>query len=972
MQDIRQRWSQRGALESFLIVMMYLIFFSTYGSTVQEENDHKDTVPLDPGIRYARLDNGFTYYIKALPGTQEGVRMRLFHKVGSNDEKENEGDFAHAIEHLAFKATKNFPSGFENSERFNTSGAETFKTNASSGRRNTTYELKIPNPSNEGMRLGLLWFKDIAKNLILSKEDVESVRGEVREEYLGKVGATLNSSIANSKLYSGIFPCETDEEGLLDHYSYFFPEELINFYNTWYNAKYLSLVIVGDINDTADLGRQIRFFFSELPSNDPSVERFNCDSLYFKSSPQFVVVQREIDRDKLIVDKSAEMHLFFRFPQFRYRFKTVGDATQNFYLKMMIEVLSERLRQGTKGYGMDQPILYDLYRQDLPSVMEIVFSIEDGAGKKTTEKIVEVYHQFQRYGVSEPEFRKVKEKYLSNFNWLKENQPEYWLQEIEDHILRGQEFPKHKKKEILKSLRATKLSDLNTFIKDHLPEGPEDIGIIAPAGHEALKFQEEEVRSWILNTFNQPVEPFEKSKVKDFLSKKEVEDLDSAPYLTRRTGESGAREFVLNNGVKLVLLPEESTDTLNHSINLHGFRNGGAELLPEAEYWSALNAPEIIANSGVNELDKFEVNDILRKHDILPGAVAPYIDYSEHGIYGRSNPKNVETMLQLVYLYFRKPNMDELAYEDWKRKRIDWYLDSSGDVYATDFNNARRTVIGDRHLQGSHNRKNLPDGTISYLSLEKTGYKEAHDIYRRFFGYAEGFTFLITGDFEIEELLPLVQKYLGNLPGGKPFIESQEHGSLMFPEGPSFQELPNLGNLNMPNISYGTSFIIKPDNIYDWKERLKIEVLGEVVRQKLWGLRFKKGYGLYDLSARGFYNFPLQRYEVRTYLFCQPQDFKRLQEEIKQIYSDIRAGKISQEELSGALELVDVFNFSERAMRLGIKIKELYHHYRFNYPWVDFPQMKKFTSEVNNKDLIEVADKYLKEDNFHEFVMRGK
>ncbi|WP_424494112.1 M16 family metallopeptidase [Salinimicrobium sp. GXAS 041] len=934
---------------------------------------NNDSIPLDPSIRHGRLDNGFTYYIKALPGAQDGTKMRLVHKVGSNDEKENEGDFAHAIEHLAFKATKVFPLGLENSKRFNTSDSEIFKLNASSGRRSTTYEFDIQNTSTEGFRLGLLWFREIAQNLLLSKKDIESVRGEVREEFLGKVGATLNSSIANSKMYSGIFPCEPDEEGLLEHYNYFIPEEVRKFYDTWYNSKYLSLVIVGDINDPADLERQIKSLFSKLPSNDPSVEPVNCDSLYFKSPPQFVVVQREIDRDKLIADKSAEMHLIFRFPKFRHRFKTVGDATQNFYLKMMIKVLGERLRQETKGYGMDQPMLYDLYSQELPSAMEITFSIEDGAGKKTTEKILKVYHQFQTYGVLQSEFNKVKEKLVSNVNWFKEDQPQYWLKEMNDHIMRGQELPEHKKEEMLKSLKATKLSDLNTFIKDQLLKGPEDIGIVAPAEHEALGYQEEEVRSWIMNSLNQPVEPFKEPNVKNFLSEEEVEGLDSAVILTSGTDESGAREFVLNNGVKLVLLPDRSTDTISqNSINLHGFRIGGTELLPEDEYWSALNAPEIVANSGVNELDKFEVNDILKKHGHLPGAVVPYIDYAEHGIYGRSYFENVETMLQLVYLFFKKPNMDELAYEDWKRKRIDWYLDSSGDVYATDFNNARRTVTGDRNLQSSHNRKTLPDGTLNYMSLERTDYKKAHDIYRRFFGDAEGFIFLITGAFEIEELLPLVQKYLGNLPGGKPCIERQENGSLMFPEGPSFQELPNTGNLDMLNISYGTSFIIKPENIYDWKERLKIEVLGEVVRQKLWGLRFKKGYGLYDVSARGLYNFPLQRYEVRTYLFCQPQDFQRLQEEIKQIYSEIRAGKISEEELSRALELVDLFNFSERAMRLGTKIKELYHHYRFDYPWVGLPQMRELTSEVDREDLIEVANKYLKKENFHEFVMYGK
>lgn len=973
MMDIKRKRKQGRDIGIFWLFTVSLIFSSSYNSTAQEKNASIHSISLDKSIRYGRISNGLTYYIKPLPGSKERVQMRLIHKVGSNDEKEDERDFAHAIEHLAFKSTKKFPLGVENSAIFNRSGKGNYEADASSGPQSTNFQFNIHNSTPEGLRLGLLWFKEIAQNLELTKEDIERVRAEVREEFLGKVATNLNSSVATSKMYSRIFPCEQDEEGLLGHYEYFSPEKIRRFYLKWYHPKNLAVVIVGEIKDPSDLEKQIHSIFSELPPGAPSGERRPCDSLYFGRPPQFAVVQRKVDFNKLITDKSAEMHLIFRLPEFQQRLSTIDKAKRKFLLKMMVEILNERSREKTEQYGMSRPMVYDLFDQGKPSALEIFFSLENGAGKKTIKNVVSIYHQLQEYGVQNPEFNRVKEKLLFNLNWVKENQPKYWLDQISGHFTKEQALPDNKREKMLKSLTEVNLKELNSFIKEKLAKSPEDIGITAPVGHEALLYKEEEIRSFLTKAFKEPVEPYQIAETKKLLSDEEVERLDAASYLCKGIDKSGATEFIFNNGVKLVLLSKgiKGSSVNQSSIDLHGFRIGGAEFLPEEDYWSAVNAPGIILNSGVNGLNKFELNDFLDKHQLLFGGVAPYIDYSEHGIYGRAKSENLETMLQLVYLYFKKPNRNVLAFKDWKNNRIETYLNFSADLYATDFNNARRKASGDNYLPISNNTKHIPNGTINFLSLEKTEYDKAVDTYERFFNDAEGFTFLITGKFEIKKLLPLAQKYLGNLPGVARGKMGKLKKPFAFSEGPSFQELPNLGNLKMPNVSYGTSFILKPENTFDWKERLKIELLGEVVRQKMWNLRFKKGYGLYNVSARGKYNYDLKRYEISTYLFCQPQDYEILQEEVKNIYSEVKAGEISEEEFAGALELVELFNFSERAKRLGVEIQELYNHYRFNYPWVGLSKMKNFISEVDRQDLTEVANKYIKKENFHEFVIRN-
>ena len=333
--------------------------------------------------------------------------------------------------------------------------------------------------------------------------------------------------------------------------------------------------------------------------------------------------------------------------------------------------------------------------------------------------------------------------------------------------------------------------------------------------------------------------------------------------------------------------------------------------------------------------------------------------------------ENIETMMQLVYLFFTNPNHSRIAFEDWKRQTSKDYIHFSGKIYTRDFYNTLRSITGDMSLPTTFNRKGTPGGTEGFHSIKKTDFDKAFNIYKSFFGDARDFTFIITGDFEIEQILPLAQKYLGNLSASNSRgTKNQARPELG--EGPSLQILPNEGNYRMDNFSYGTIFIQQAKDAYDWQEHLRVEALGEVVRQKLWDLRFKKGYGIYSVSGRGQYNADLRRYEVETYLYCQPQDFPKLQKEIERIFSEIKEGIISPSELKPALDLVHYFNFSERAHLVGARIQKLYEHYRFNQPFVEQVKAEEYTRNLTIPDIVEVAREYLKKENFHELVIREK
>lgn len=966
MGAIKTSFLRRLACRSIVAILTLYTSHTLFAGVEPDQKKKSDSLPLDSSIRYGRLPNGLTYFIKPVSGSGSVIHMKLLQRGGANQRKIEQHEFSHIVEHIAFKPTENFPSGIFNSARLESLGSENFSVKGGSGKSGAVYTFNVLNGNGKGVEAGLSWFGDIASNLDFSPHIVESVRGEVREEFITKTESKLNEYRASSRMFGEIFPCSQQKSLAL--YETLDAEELKKFYKTWYQPQFLGVAIVGNITDPNKIENQIKSTFSDLKPSNTAIEPEDCNAFY-KSTPKFVVGEITKDPNKFVEDPSARIHLFFRTPISEEKVHTKEGLQKLVQIELIRDIVNDRLKGAGNDYLFSQRAGVDFTKRR--AGMEIIHSFGNGRGQASISRIVKTLNQLRTYGISKEEFEKFQNKRLKYIRQSFNSQIRYWEQEISEFYLEGKALPAEKNEYISSYLSSLKVNDVNNFISDFLSKVPDDIGIVAPRGHEALSYREEQVRSWINKAFFGPVEPFQKPEIRSLMTPAQIEALSKAEYIQKEIGDSGAREFVFNNGIKLVIKQETSNDPDHpYTIKLHGFSEGGAKFLPEEDYWSAVNASQIIAHSGVNGLDKFDVNRFLSTTNILPGMVVPYIDYSEYGIYGSAELKDLEIMMQLVHLFFTAPNKNVAAFEDWKLQITKSYV-ASGGLNVRDYGNAWRSVTGNRFLPTTLFRKGTPQGTENYKSLEKTDFDKAFEIYKRFFSDAIGFTFLISGNFEVNQVLPLAQKYLGNLPTSYlHWVGSQ--GEKGAPAGPSSQMIANQGNYEMQNVSYGAHFLQGAEDPFDWQEHMKVEALGEVLRQKLWDLRFKKGYGFYNATARGNYKPELGRYEIRSYLYCQPQEFSELQKEVKRILSDIKTGRISSSELDPALGRLHYFHFSERALRLGVRIHELYKHYRFGLPWVEQSEAEEFTRNLTVDDIVEVANKYLKKENFHELVIREK
>lgn len=972
-------------ISTFYVISILIILFtssckSRASANYDRINESTHPVELDSTIRYRRLANGFTYFIKALPEPQAKLYMRFYHKAGSNQEDSDQFDVAHGLEHLAFKATKHFPNGIGQSESINKLGINVYDMLAFSG-QTTEYYFDAPPKSKEALGTAFLFFKDIANGLNLTDEAIHSVKGELKQEFLMGEENNLNELNANSKLEASYFPCKQDESNYLENIGTQIPEVFRRFYKDWYRPDLLALSIVGNIEDMDRLEKQIKSTFSDLESPENSKKIMNCDSLFASRAPQFSIIKRTPVESKIFPDTKVSLDIIFRDPITMKNLNNINGIKRLILLKMLRGITSERLSEISTTYSSFSAGIRDTYELDnLPSTMKIRATLERSIGEKQAiQKIIRVILELQKYGISGAEWDILKQKHIQYLQSKDENNADYWIEEIKNFYIKGEALPDNKNAVLKEWLSRLSLSEFNDFGSEFLSKKPEDIGIMAPSGHQALSLTEKEVRSWVKEAYQKEVKPYEKLIIPEALmSSKDVKKLEKPEITEDSFSKTGVREIILNNGVKLVFKQiNEAVGLDKDNIRIHGYALKGTNCFPEEQFFSAANAPSIISYSGLNEMKRFEIDRFLEKNNMLSGVVSTYIDMDEVGIQGSTNLYNLEIILQLIYLHFTSANIDKEAFEDWKLMKYKTHKHQ----FNREFQNAIRKSTGDFSFVGDLlGKKSLKEGDEFFKGIEKTNLDQAHEIFKKLFGNAKDFTFVISGDFQIETVLPLASKYLGNLTNSSSplfcsssFSSSSKKEKLFLYEAPKYQEIVAPRNEKLNYMKYHIIFIQTAPILLDWKEQLRVEALGWITTEKAWRLRFEMGLELYDVRVSGAFNKKLNRYEISSTFECVPEEFNIIREELSKVISEMKSGQITEGIFQKGMFAMHLFyDLNKRGGKHLPQHQNLYAHYRYGQPLTDPVEVEEFVNSLTVEDIVKTANKYFKDDNLYEFVMRDK
>jgi len=214
-------------------------------------------------------------------------------------------------------------------------------------------------------------------------------------------------------------------------------------------------------------------------------------------------------------------------------------------------------------------------------------------------------------------------------------------------------------------------------------------------------------------------------------------------------------EYRLPNGVKLVVRPDDSA----REVYIRGFSSRGALSLAApgtALYYSALGAGGYMRSGGLGTHDAADLRALLGARDV---EMRQEIAVSGVRIAGRCGLPELETALQLIYLSFTAPRPEAAAFINYRKGLKAALLGRRQDSYRLFRDSVDRlTGVADTGMAVF---------TAAGIDSMRPGLCE--EAYRRCFGDAAGFTFVVTGklvgsSMNVSRYLRLIESYLAALP----------------------------------------------------------------------------------------------------------------------------------------------------------------------------------------------------------------
>ena len=718
-------------------------------------------IPVDKNVKIGHLENGLTYYIRHNAFPEHVASFYIAQKVGSINENDDQRGLAHLLEHLAFNGTEHF-KGNSLQDYLQSIGVEYGRNlNAYTSIDKTVYYFTdVPTTRTSAVDSCMLILKDWSNGISLTKEAINDERDVVHNEYrMRMVGQQLMLERNLPKLYQGEKYGYRMPIGLMSVVDGCDPETLRAYYRKWYRPDNQAIIIVGDI-DVDHVEAQIKKLFSgiKVPKNAAKV---------------VPVPVADNDTAIYVIDKNKEQ----KFDMINIMMKTdaipdslKGDMSyliEGYLRSVVSSMIGARLAEQTRE--ADCPFLQGSagIGSYLISGTKDAFSI---SGVAKPGKVKEAYAAFLReakrvrdFGFTATEYARAKENFMSGMETMYENRNkmknEQFTTQYVDHFTDNEPIPSLEDEykiyqmvvpnlpvEIINNSMKNLISETDTnFVSMVLMKEAE--GVSYPTEQELAAIVKQ-VRSEKLEAYvdNVKQEPLMASAPKAGSIKKVVENK-----------VLGFKKLTLSNGAKVVL---KKTDYKDNEIRVAGSANVG--------YSAFQNDPVNAANAStvweVSGLAGFTGNDLQKMLAGKQCSVGLTMSPFRHGIAGTSTPKDLETMMQLLYLSMTNLTKDEKAFENLKNTYVT--------VLSNKSNNPN--MVYQDSIQSTLYLGNKLALLPNVEDIQNINYDRVLDMQKQLYGNAKDFTFYFVGNYDEKVLLPLIEQYIASLPNKGMKLKNQK------------------------------------------------------------------------------------------------------------------------------------------------------------------------------------------------------
>jgi zinc protease len=830
-------------------------------------------VPLDTAVRTGRLANGFTYFIRYNNEPKQRVIFYLANKIGSMQEDEGQRGLAHFMEHMSFNGTKHYPKN-QLIEYLQKSGVRFgADLNAYTGFNETVYQLPLPSDDTAIVRNGLQIMRDWAAEALLETEEINKERGVVLEEKRLRNGAgqrlqdkSFPMQVNNSR-YAVRLPIGTEQ--VLNGFT---PDVVRRFYKDWYRPNQQALIVVGDV-DVKAIENQIKRLFGDL--KNPLGERAVVKTtIPLSGKNQFLAAtDPELTTSEISVSiKQPAVAL-----------KTKADFRIHIIRSLFNQALGGRL--GELSVRPEPPFV-----QAQASVSSFMggldaFSVsivpKPGKMKDAFDVVWTEIVRLQQLGITKTEFDRGKLAYINGMeNVYKEKSKipsDAYVQDYLAYFLNGTAAPGIDQEYMIAKglIENITLEEVNALARAVIKDVDRDIIVFAPEKDKATLPTEGQLHSWMASIKQQKL-----SAWKDEISEKKL--LSTLPTAGKVVGRErmdsiGVTIYTLSNGLKVWVKP---TNFKNDEILFSGFSEGGTSLYPDSLFLQASVASSLIAANGLDVFGPVELGKLLTGKAVQ---VQAYIQDRYEGINGGSNNKDLETALQLTYLYFTKPRYDATLFSNNINGNKAVLLNRANNPEVI-FNDTVNVLLG-----GYHFRRQPP----SITRLDSINLDKIYGIYKERFANASDFVFVFTGSIDTTSFIPLMERYLGSLPSTGVQEVAKDPG-VYVPEG-RFSKTFYKGKDNKAIVKLYYS----GDYVFNTTNNTQLAALGSVLQYHMTERIRELEGGAYTPNAGiSYMKLPRSRYLISIDFTCAPQNVEKLIAAVNDEINKLKSGGVTEDDVN--------------------------------------------------------------------------
>ncbi|WP_373512937.1 M16 family metallopeptidase [Persicitalea sp.] len=931
-------------MKNFLLPKIWLLLL-VLAAPALAQTDLSKPIPFDPNVKKGKLANGLTYYIRKNVEPKDRAELRLAIKAGSILETDEQQGLAHFMEHMNFNGTKNFPKNElvdflqKSGVRF---GAD---LNAYTGFDETVYMLPIPTDSAGLLEKGLQVLEDWAHNALFDPEEVDKERGVVLEESRSGRGAQQRmrdqyfKMILNNSRYAERLPIGKD-----DILKDFKPEVLKQFHTDWYRPDLMAVIAVGDF-DPAEVEKIIKNKFGSIPM--PKTPKKRTDYKIPLDGATNVAIVTDAEYPQNLVQ------VIYKQPEFTE--KTLKDARTQLSYQLFNAMLGARLQELTRQ--ADPPFLfgggnYGGFLGDLDAFTSIALAKTTDGVEKSLQTLLEENARVQKFGFTQSELDRAKSSYLNGIERsLKEKdktRSDRYVQQYIDNFLNDGSAPgiEFQSDFVKKEIDGIKLAEVNKLASQFITDKNRAVVILGPEKakdqlpteakvKELLATAGKNVTAYVDDTKDEPLLPTEPKGTK-VVSEKKLDD------------RLGVTELTLGNGVKVLLKP---TDFKNDQILFKATGKGGTSLFPK-DLETGDFASYLIGSGGVGSYSQTQLQKFLAGKTVN---VRPYVSELSEGVSGSTNPKDLETALQLMYAYFTAPRKDEPVAQGILSSQKS-YLENmmktpTPEKIFSDTLNAVMTSYDPR-------REPLTPERVDKVNLDR-----AMEIYKDRFKDASDFVFTFVGAFKVDEIKPMIEKYIGGLPS------TDRDDSYNDPD-----IRPMKGRVER-TVYKGTepksrvSLMYTGDYDYNPENNVQIEAIQEVLQIKLIEALREEESGVYGVGvSESTDKYPSGHYRMSIGFGCAPENVDKLVQRTKEEIEKLKKNGAEQKDIEKFVAE------TSRQTQVQLKTNEFWRGYLDNAIFENEDLLEVFNEEKHLKEVTvastkAAAQKYLDDSNFIKVVL---